>query len=140
MTTKTLTAQAINAPTAFKALASLTFAIGVVIHTLRVIIGVENIVRYVMTPPADVAFGVVILAATIPGILSWRRYSGGLGQRVLYGFMMFILIISVPLHLATIMTWSTEYLTNFPVWYSVAEIPMFTALAYFAQKLKFDGE
>jgi hypothetical protein len=140
MTTRTLTTQAIGAPTLFKALASLTFTIGFALHSLRLIIGVENIVRYVVTPPADIAFGVVILAAAIPGILSWRRYSGGTGGRVLYGFMMFMLIISVPIHFSTLVTWSTQYLATSPAWYSAAEVPMFAVLAYSAQKLQFDGE
>jgi hypothetical protein len=140
MNTRIVATQTAHAPTLFKALASLTFTLGMALHTLRLIIGVENIVRYVMTPPADIAFGVIILAATIPGILSWRRYSGGLGGRVLYGFMMFMLVISVPIHFATMVTWSTEYLTMAPPWYSAAEVVMFAALAYSVRKLKFDGE
>src|SRR5262245_44653627 len=102
MNTRTLEAPTMSAPALFKALATLTFGLGVAMHTTRLIIGVDNVVRYVMTPAADIAFGGIVLAAAIPGILSWRRYSGGRLGRALYAFMMFMLVVSVPLHLATI--------------------------------------
>jgi hypothetical protein len=141
MITNTLEAPSVRdawAPTLFKVAASATFATGFAIHTTRLIIGVERIVREVMTPPVDIAFGFLILTAAIPGVMSWRRYSGGRAGRILYGFMMFILVVSVPIHFRTMLTWSTEYLTAFPVWYSAAEVPMFLALSYLAARLKFD--
>ena len=94
MTTTTLeTASATPAvaPRLFKATAAVIFALGVVIHTTRLIIGVERMVSEVMTPPVDVAFGLLVLFGAIPGVLSWRRYSGGRAGRIAYGFMMFIL-------------------------------------------------
>ena len=126
------------APSVFKTAAAVTFALGVVMHTTRLLIGVENMVRYVMTPPVDIAFAVVVLIAAIPGWLSWRRYSGGRAGRLAYGFMMFMLIISLPIHFRTLLTWSTEYLMAFPTWYSAIEVPMFFALSVTAARLKFD--
>ena len=50
---------------------------------------------------------------------------------------MLLLLINVPLHLRTILTWSTEYLLAFPFWYSAVEVPMFVALSYAMTQLRF---
>ncbi len=65
------------APRLFKAAANVTFALGAAVHAVRIVIGPEPFVREVFTPPVDIAFAVLILIAAIPGLLSWRRYSGG---------------------------------------------------------------
>ena len=129
-----------RAPATFKAMAIVTFAFGAAIHALRLIIGIEAIVAYVLTPPVDVAFGVFIAGTAAVGLMSWRRYSGGKVGRVGYAFAMFMLIVSVPIHLRTALTWSTAYLTAFPTWYSIVEIPMFLALVLMVSRLRFgDG-
>ena len=143
MLTRTLDPVSANfrwAPALFKVAAAVTFSCGVVIHVGRMIVGLEEWVRQVFTPPVDIAFGVLILIATVPGVLSWRRYSGGQAGRIGYGFAMLILLVSVPLHLRTIWTWSTDYLIAFPYWYSAIEVPMFAGLTYMVTKLKFDKE
>jgi|SRR5262245_11568362 len=113
------------APQIFKTAAVSTFAFGAIVHTTRLIIGVEQVVRYVVTPPVDVAFGLVMLVAAISGWRSWRRYAGGRYGRAAYAFMMFMLVVSLPLHLRTLLTWNTDLLLAFPAWYSAAEVPMF---------------
>jgi hypothetical protein len=125
------------APALFKATSAITFAAGCVIHIGRIMVGREEWVRQVFTPPVDIAFGVLILIAAIPGLMSWRRYAGGRAGRIGYGFVMFILIISVPLHLKTIFTWDTTNLIAFPYWYSAVEVPMFAAMSYMVTQLKF---
>jgi hypothetical protein len=123
--------------TAFKTMAIATFAFGAAIHTLRLIIGIDAIVAHVLTPAVDVAFGAFIAATAAAGLKSWRRYTGGRAGRVGYAFAMFMLIVSVPIHLRTAVTWSTAYLTAFPTWYSIIEIPMFLALVLMVSRLQF---
>ncbi len=127
------------APRLFKLLSATTFFVGACIHTGRVIVGRERWVQEYFTPPVDIAFGALILGATIPGVISWRRYTGGRGLRFAYAFAMLMLLVSIPLHLKTLFTWSTDYLIVFPVWYSLVEIPMFLLLAYAMTRLQFDG-
>jgi hypothetical protein len=79
----------------------------------------------------------LIIVPAVAGALSWHAYSGGWGGRIVFGFAMFLLIISVPLHLRTIVTWSTEYLLAFPFWYSAVEVPMFAVLSYAMTQLRF---
>jgi hypothetical protein len=73
----------------------------------------------------------------VAGLMAWRRYSGGEAGRAGYGFALFLLIVSMPLHLGTAFTWSTAYLTAFPTWYSVVEIPIFLALIVIVSRLRF---
>jgi hypothetical protein len=79
-----------------------------------------------------------MLIAAIAGLLSWRRYSGGRAGRFVYGFMMLILIGSLPLHFRFWVVWNTDLLLAFPAWYSPAEVPMFLTLSYIATRLQFD--
>src|SRR5262249_37830982 len=125
------------APAVFKATASGIFALGALIHIGRMIVGLEQWQQEVFTPPVDIAFGLLIIVPAVAGVLSWRLYSGGWRGRIVFGFAMFLLIISVPLHLRTILTWSTEYLLAFPFWYSAIEVPMFAALSYAVTQLRF---
>ena len=127
-----------RAPQFFKVTASVTFALGVVIHSSRLLMGIESFLRNIFTPPVDVAFGLLILFAAIAGLLSWRRYTGGRAGRIGYAFAMFMLLVSVPIHLRTLWTWSTDYLLIFPAWYSAIEVPMFFAISYMVTQLKFD--
>jgi hypothetical protein len=92
MLTNTLSPVASNAwaPALFKVAAAVTFSCGVVIHVGRMIVGLEEWVQQVFTPPVDIAFGVLILIATVPGAMSWRRYSGGRAGRIGYGYAMLI--------------------------------------------------
>ena len=124
-------------PAVFKATASGVFALGALIHLGRMIVGLERWQQDVFTPPVDIAFGLLIIVPAVAGVLSWRLYSGGRAGRIVYGFAMFLLIVSVPLHLRTLLTWSTEYLLAFPFWYSAIEVPMFTALSYTMTQLRF---
>jgi hypothetical protein len=128
------------APRIFKASVAFVFSLGACIHLGRMIVGIVPWQQQVFTPPVDIAFGLAIITPAVTGALSWRRYSGGLAGRIVYAFAMFLLVISVPLHLRTIFTWSTEYLNAFPMWYSAIEVPMFIALAYTMTQLKFDED
>ena len=128
-----------TAPQLFKVAASLTFAVGVLLHCARLVLGFDRLIGEYFTPPVDIAFGVLILIAAVLGVMSWRRYSGGRAGRIFYGFAMFLLIISVPIHFRTALTWSTDYIRAFPAWYSVIEVPMFLAMSIVVTRLKFDS-
>jgi hypothetical protein len=125
------------APRIFKATSTAVFLLGAVIHVGRMLYGLEAWTRDVFTPPVDIAFGALIVAPAVTGAMSWTRYTGGWPGRIVYTFAMILLVISVPLHLKTIFTWSTEYLNAFPFWYSAIEVPMFLGLSYVMTQLKF---
>lgn len=127
----------LDAPLLFKTSAACMFALGALVHIGRMIAGIELWQQHVFTPPVDIAFGLLAAVPAVSGMLAWRHYRGGRGLRLVYGFAMFMVIISVPLHLKTIFTWSTEYLLAFPFWYSAVEVPMFIGLSYAMTRLQF---
>lgn len=127
-------------PTVFRRLAMAIFAFGVLMHAGSLAIGHEAFVRGVMSPAIDIVFGLVVLVGAILGQLSWRRFCGSRPLRWGYGFVMFLLWISVPIHLRTAFTRSTDYLLAFPVWYSMVEVPMFVGLVYMVSRLRFDSD
>ncbi|MBT1155567.1 hypothetical protein J1C56_08165 [Aminobacter anthyllidis] len=124
-------------PAIFKASAAFVFALGFLIHVGRMLYGLEDWTRDIFTPPVDIAFGLIIIVPAVSGVLAWRHYSGELAGRIVYGFALLLCLVSVPLHLSTFFTWSTEYLNTFPFWYSAVEVPMFAALAYAMMRLRF---
>jgi hypothetical protein len=125
-------------PTVFRWIAMLIFSCGVVMHAGSLIVGREPFVHGVLVPGVDVAFGVLVAVGAVLGLFSWRRYTGGRALRWVYGFAMFMLVVSVPIHLKTLFTWSTDYLLAFPLWYSAIEVPMFMGLVYAMSRLEFD--
>ena len=114
------------------------FSCGVGMHAGSLLVGRESFVHGVMVPAVDVAFGVLVAVGAVLGLLAWRRYTGGRGLRWVYGFAVFMLLVSVPIHLKTWFTWSTDYLLAFPLWYSAIEVPMFMGLVYAMSRLQFD--
>lgn len=128
----------LDAPAIFKMSSAAIFALGAMIHSGRMIVGLEPWQQHVFTPPVDIAFGLLATLPAVTGAMAWRHYCGGRGLKLAYGFAMFMVIISVPLHLKTIFTWSTEYLLAFPFWYSAVEVPMFIGLSCAMTRLQFD--
>ncbi|MEW6682460.1 MAG: hypothetical protein AB1451_06000 [Nitrospirota bacterium] len=125
-------------PSMFRSIAMLIFSLGVFMHAGSLVVGREPFAHGVMVPALDVAFGVLVAVGAILGLLAWRRYTGGRALRWVYGFAMFMLLISVPIHLKTLFTWNTDYLLAFPLWYSAIEVPMFVGLVYAMGRLQFD--
>ena len=50
--------------------------------------------------------------------------------------MLVLITLSIPIHLRSVIAWSTQYL--FPPAYSIVEIPMFLGLAYVVTRLRFE--
>jgi len=77
----------------------------------------------------------MIVSAAV-GWLSFRRFSGNRTLRMGFIFGLAVITISIPIHLRSLVVWSTDYIVTFSPWYSVAEIPMFLALAYVITRLR----
>ncbi len=124
--------------TAFRILAIITFLLGTLIHTLRLILGAEQVSAAILTPAIDGVFGLLMVVAAVAGWSSYRRFKGGRGGRGALIFMLVLITLSIPIHLRSVIVWSTQYITLFPPAYSIVEIPMFLGLAYAVTRLKFE--
>jgi hypothetical protein len=122
----------------FRVLAITTFLLGTLVHTLRLILGAEQLSATILTPAADGVFGLLMVVAAVAGWSSYRRFKGGRGGRVALIFMLVLITLSIPIHLRSVIVWSTHYITLFPPAYSIVEIPMFLGLAYVVRRLRFE--
>ena len=52
--------------------------------------------------------------------------------------MLMLITLSIPIHLRSVIVWSTQYIALFPPAYSMVEIPMFLGLAYLVTRLRFE--
>ena len=126
-----------RAPRVYRVTAVFIFLFGVAIHSLRLLVGSNELSEKYFIPPVDGAFGILLLISAIAGWLSFRYLTGGRLSRVIFFFGLALITISVPIHLRGFIIGSTQYIANFPPLYSIVEIPMFLGLSYAVTRLKF---
>jgi uncharacterized membrane protein YhdT len=56
------------------------------------------------------------------------------------GFVLAYIVLSIPLHVATYFTNSTEALTVFPLWFSIVLLPYYAAAIVFLWRLQFKSD
>jgi hypothetical protein len=127
----------VSAPKVYRVTAIAIFLAGVVIHSLRLVLGAERLSAELYTPPIDGAFGFLMLISAVAGWLSFRRFTGTFLIRVGFILGLAMITISVPIHLRALAIWSKHYIANFPPWYSIAEIPLFLWLSWIVTRLCF---
>jgi TRAP-type uncharacterized transport system fused permease subunit len=128
-----------EAPTIFKAVAMLTFLLGAVLHSLNIILGPQRFLRDVFSPHVEVVFALLMIIASVSGWLSWKRFTGSRWMRVVYGFALVLITLSIPIHVRSVVIWSTGWVGSFPKYYSHVEVPMFLALVVLVSRLRFHG-
>jgi hypothetical protein len=75
----------------------------------------------------------------VSGWLSWKRFTGSPWMRVVYGFALVLITLSIPIHVRSVVIWSTGWVGSFPKYYSHVEVPMFLALMVLVSRLRFHG-
>ena len=122
----------------FRPLAILVIATGFYLHLTRLFVGDTILIQYILTPLFDQLFAVPMTLAGIAGIMSWKQM--GFRSRGHKAFMRFIVIyitVSIPLHIATYFTHSTEFTRVFPIWLSAAYLPFFAAVILAILRLRY---
>ncbi len=110
----------------FRAVAICTILFGVSLHLCRLVLGDAITFAYIVTPTLDHFFIIPIAYAGITGLLSWRRMEFRNGwHKAFLGFLVFYMIVSLPIHLTTYFTHSIEHISGFPRWYSVLLQPFY---------------
>lgn len=106
----------------FKEAAMLTIGLGVVIHLLRVILGDDLTMQYVVTPTTDKILLVPMAYAGIAGIVLLARNRvvfRNKPHRALFTGSVIYIAGSVPLHIyCSYIIWDTTLMTWFPIWFS----------------------
>lgn len=106
----------------FREAAMLTIGLGVVIHVLRVILGDQLTMQYVMTPTTDKILLVPMTYAGITGIVLLAKHRVVFvnnPHRALFTGSVVYIAGSVPLHIyCSYIIWDTTLMTWFPMWFS----------------------
>jgi uncharacterized membrane protein YhdT len=106
----------------FREAAMTTIALGVVMHLLRVVLGDEITLRYVVTPTTDKILLVPMTYAAVTGVLLLVRNRvvfAGKRHRALFTASVVYIAGSVPLHIyCSYLIWDTSLMTWFPMWFS----------------------
>src|SRR5690348_12982025 len=104
----------------FREAAMLTIGLGVVIHLLRVILGDQLTMQYVVTPATDKILLVPMTYAAVTGILLLARNRVAFvntPHRALFTASVVYMAGSVPLHVyCSYIIWDTSLMTWFPMW------------------------
>lgn len=130
----------LDAPSWFKVSAMIVFAMGALLHGSNVVFGPERFLHDIFVPPVEVGFSLLMIIASIAGWLSWSRFEGSRLMRFVYGFALVFISISVPIHLRSVVIWSTSWASAFPKYYSHAEIPLFLALIALTNRFRFTAD
>jgi hypothetical protein len=124
----------------YKGSAMVTFVCGAALHSTNLALGPDRLVREVFTPSVEIFFAALMIFTSIAGWSVWKKFEGSRFTRVFYGFTLVFITLSIPIHVRSVVTWSTRWVHAFPRWYSVAEVPLFVVLTWGVSRLRFAEE
>jgi len=111
---------------------------GMYLHLTSLFIGRELLKQYILTPQFDMVHAIPMTYGGIAGWLAWntvafdRRW-----KKFFYGFIMTYFTISIPIHIRTFLTQSTNYIDPFPSWYSYPVLVLMTGILLFMWNLSY---
>jgi hypothetical protein len=118
--------------------AIITVVGGIYLHLTSLFIGRELLKQYILTPGFDMIFAIPMVYAGIMGWFSWNKVAFDKSwQKFFYGFIMLYFTISIPIHVQTYLTQSTDYIDAFPAWYSYPILAFMAAILLFVWNLKY---
>ena len=122
----------------FRPLAILVIATGFYLHLTRLFVKDDILIQYILTPLFDQLFAIPMTLAGIAGILSWKQMEfRSKGHKNFIRFIVIYITVSIPLHIATYFTNSTEFTRVFPIWLSAAYLPFFSAVIVALLRLRY---
>ncbi len=105
------------------------FAGGVVAHALRLTVGLPilempvSLHAFLVVLPAYTAFGCIVYARQID--------LAGVPRKVILALIIALLLITVVMHVYSIVAHTNEWLGIFPMWYSILAVIVYGGFAYF---------
>lgn len=122
----------------FRYAAIATLITGMYLHITNLFIGQDLLKQHILTPAFDMLLAIPMTYAAIVGWLSWKQVSFDRGWKgYLYGFILVYFTISMPLHVQTYLTQSTDYIDTFPAWYSYPIVVLLSFMLIFVWKIRY---
>jgi hypothetical protein len=113
------------------------FGSGIYLHLNRLLIGTDLLRADILTPTVDVAFGLLMVYIAAASLAGWHlvRFRSN-RQRWAHTLIVGFVVISIPLHLSTLFTHSTGYISGIPRWYSAGELVLFSSFIWLESHLR----
>ena len=122
----------------FRYAAIATLISGMYLHVTSLFIGRDLLQQFILTPGFDMLLALPMTYAGIAGWLSWKQVSIDRGwKKFFYGFILVYFTISIPIHVQTYLTQSTDYINAFPGWYSYFVLALMTVMILFVWNLSY---
>jgi hypothetical protein len=122
----------------FRPVGIFVIAIGFYLHLTRLFVGDTILIGYVLTPLFDQLFAISMAYAGVAGILGWKRMTfRSNAHKAFVRFIVIYITVSIPIHVATYFTHSTEFTRIFPIWLSAVYLPFFTAVILALLRLRY---
>jgi hypothetical protein len=116
----------------------ITLIMGMYLHATSLFIGRELLKQYILTPQFDMILAVPMTYAGITGWLSWKNIEFDRNwKKFFYGFIMTYFTISIPIHVQTYLTQSTDYIDAFPPWYSYPILVVMSLMLLFVWNIRY---
>jgi hypothetical protein len=114
-----------------------TALIGALLHTAGLLLGKDYFIEHLYTPTFDMLFAVPITLGAIGLILNIRKAKNlSITLKIVYYFATLLFVVSIPIHLYTYISHSTEYIRLAPPLYSIIEIPLFLIIVFGLYKIR----
>src|SRR5215208_3142332 len=115
----------------------ITLGIGMYLHFTRLFIGTELLIKYIYTAAFDTVFAVPMLLGVISFLPAWKHIVfRNKFEKVLVIVTGVYFLVSVPLHVQTWYTESTDYILVFPIWFSLLFLTYSSVLVIVWWRLK----
>jgi len=119
----------------------ITLAIGMYLHFTRLFIGTELLIKYIYTATFDTVFAIPMLFGVISFLPAWKHIVfRNKFEKVAVAITGVYFLASVPLHLQTWYTQSTDYILVFPLWFSLVFLTYSSLLVFVWWRLKIVAE
>lgn len=114
---------------------------GTYLHLTSLFIGRDLLKQYILTPGFDMLLAIPMTYAGIAGWLSWNKVVFDRSwKKFFYGFVMSYFTISIPIHVQTYLTQSTDYIDAFPVWYSYPILVLMALILIFMWNIRYKNK
>jgi hypothetical protein len=98
----------------------ITLIIGIYLHFTRLFIGTEMLIKHIYTATFDAVFAIPMLLGAVAIFPAWKYIVfRNKFEKAAVAVTGAYFLLSVPLHVRTWLSQSTDYILVFPMWYSL---------------------
>jgi len=119
----------------------ITLGIGMYLHFTRLFLGSELLIKYIYTATFDTIFSIPMLVGLVSFLPAWKRMVfRNKFEKVVTFATGLLFLFSMPLHVQTWYSQSTNYILVFPIAYSIIFLAYSSVMVFVWSRLKITAE